>query len=305
MQESSSLIDRNLPFELQALLLEKELDTLLCNTFIISMFHFSSISDAELALLRQQCYQSLTAPLDGMWDSLIHRAVVKGIFYKEVCIGYLCHDQAFTLINFYVQEDWLNQKAAIFAQLMDEDAYPQAYVSTSHPCFLTASMEFAKDVSIYYYLFEDRREMGKQAMLSPEYIDADFVKAEQNDVEKIVQFCQQATRADKAWLTQYIQEWVDKEGVYYLSRNEQILGTCEIRKSDTQIGYADLGAIVSADHRIKGLGTYLMLKAKALCYEQELQPICSCRYDNTGSRGMIENAGFVSKHLMLKVSFHI
>ncbi|WPP52880.1 GNAT family N-acetyltransferase [Catalinimonas niigatensis] len=267
------------------------------------MFHFSPISDAELALLRQQCYLSLTAPMDGMWDSLIHRAVVKGIFYKETCIGYLCHDQAFTLINFFVQDVWLNQKAVILAQLLDEDAYPQAYVSTNHPCFLAACMEFTKEISIYYYLFEDMRDIAQQAMLSPEFIDADFVKAEQEDVDKIVQFCQQTTTADKAWLTQYIQEWVDKEGVYYLNREGEILGTCEIRKSETQAVYADLGAIVSADHRTKGLGTYLMLKAKAICYEQDLRPICSCRYDNAGSKRMIENSGFVNKHLMLKLRF--
>lgn len=267
------------------------------------MFYFSQISDAELNPLRQQCYQSMAAPLDGMWDSLIHRAVVKGIFYQEVCIGYLCHDQAFTLINFFVQEAWLHQKAAIFAQLMDENAYPQAYVSTNHPCFLTACITYAKEVSIYYYLFEDAQENHLQPMLSLEFIEADFVKAEQKDIEKIVLFCQQTTTADKAWLTQYIQEWVGKEGMYYLTKQEEILGTCEIRKSDTQIGYADLGAIVSATHRTKGLGTYLMLKAKALCYAQGLQAVCSCRYDNAGSKRMIENAGFVNRHLMLKVSF--
>lgn len=268
------------------------------------MFHFSPISDAELALLRQQCYQSLTTPLDGMWDSLIHRAVVKGIFYKEACIGYLCHDHAFTLINFFVQEAWLNQKAVIFAQLLDEEAYPQAYVSTNHPCFLTACIAYAKEVSVYYYLFEDMRERALQPMLSPEFIEADFVKAGQEDVEKIVHFCEQTTSADKAWLTRYIQEWVDKEGIYYLLQQEEILGTCEIRKSDTQAGYADLGAIVSTHHRTKGLGTYLMLKGKNLCYAQGLQPICSCRYDNDGSRRMIENSGFINKHLMLKVSLH-
>lgn len=269
------------------------------------MFHFDTISDTDLAALRQQCYQSLTAPLDGMWDRLIHRAVIKGIFYRNECIGYLCHDQAFTLINFFVVEAWLNRKAEIFAQLLKEEAFPQAYVSTCHPVFLTACMESAKRVSVYYYLFEDLKSQPLQPMLSPEFIETDFLQAGEHDIEKVVNFCQQTTSADKAWLSSYIQEWVDKEGIYYLLQKGEILGTCEIRKSDTQVGYADLGAIISAKYREKGLGTYLMLKAKSISYERGLQPICSCRYDNVGSRRMIGNAGFVNKNLMLKVSFLI
>ncbi|MEK6477271.1 GNAT family N-acetyltransferase [Catalinimonas sp. 4WD22] len=269
------------------------------------MFHFAPISDTELDGLRQQCYQSLTAPLDGMWDGLIHRAVIKGIFYRNDCIGYLCHDQAFTLINFFIAEAWLNRRAEIFAQLLKTEAFPQAYVSTNHPAFLTACMEFAKRVSVYYYLFEDLKSQSLQPMLSPEFIETDFLQADENDIEKIVSFCQQTTTADKAWLSSYIQEWVDKEGIYYLLQKGEILGICEIRRSDTQAGYADLGAIVSARYREKGLGTYLMLKGKSICYDRGLQPICSCRYDNAGSKRMIENAGFVNKNLMLKVSFLI
>ncbi|MDF9799639.1 RimJ/RimL family protein N-acetyltransferase [Catalinimonas alkaloidigena] len=269
------------------------------------MFRFNTISATDLASLRQQCYQSLTAPLDGMWDSLIHKAVVKGIFYQDDCIGYLCHDQAFTLINFFVLDDWLNRRAEIFSQLLKEQAFPQAYVSTNHPAFLTACMEFAKRVSVYYYLFEDRQDQQFQPMLSPAFIEAEFVQAKYKDTEKVVSFCQQTTSADKAWLNSYIQEWTDKDGMYYLQLKGEILGTCEIRKSDTQPGYADLGAIVSAKYREQGLGTYLMLKGKAICYERGLKPICSCRYDNAGSRRMIGNAGFINKNLMLKVNFLI
>lgn len=269
------------------------------------MYSFGPISDTELAAVRQQCYQSLYAPLDGMWDTLIHKAVIKGIFSEQQCIGYFCHDHAFTLINFFVLRPWLNQKADIFKQLLKEEAFPQAYVSTNHPVFLNACMEFSKRVSVYYYLFEDMPEEAHHPTLPTAFEGADFVQAENHELQKLVDFCQQITSTDRAWLNQYIQEWLDKEGVFYLKMKKQILGICEIRKSDTQGEYADLGAIVSSQHRTRGLGTYLMLKGKQICKERGLKAICSCRYDNVGSRKMIEHAGFANTNLILKVSFLI
>ncbi len=268
------------------------------------MYNFRTFDSARaIADLRKQCYQSLTAPLDGMWDNLAHQAVIKGVFYKDNCIGYLCHDHAFTLLNFYILDKWLNQKRVIFGKMLQEEAFPQAYVSTNQPCFLTACMEFAKRTSVYYYLFEDTNPKAKPASLSSEFAEADLVKAEWGDITKIVNFCRQTTAADEVWLTQYIREWVDKDGIYYLLQNKKILGTCEIRKSDTQSGYADLGTIVSSRYRNKGLGTFLMKRGKIICYEAGLQPICSCRYDNVGSKKMIERAGFINKNVMLKVGF--
>jgi predicted acetyltransferase len=267
------------------------------------MYYFRTISDAQLSPLRQQCYASLNAPLDGMWDDLIHRAVVRGIFFRSECVGYFCHDQAYTLINFFLQEEHLNNKEAIIRKLLQEEYFPQAYVSTNHPCFMTTVMPLARRTAVYYYLFEESRHEDERPSLPQGFEEADLELAVNADVQKIVRFCQQTTTADESWLTDYTRQWIDQEGIYYLSLGNEILGTCELRKSLTQPGYADLGAIVSPRHRKQGLGTYLMQKGKVLCHEQGLTPICSCRFDNKGSRRMIEHAGFVNKHLMLKVKF--
>lgn len=272
----------------------------------ISMsYDFRPISNAQLAPLRQEFYDSLSAPLDGMWDELIHRAVVKGIFYEGTCIGYFCHDQAYTLINFFVSEKWLNQKEEIIRTLLLDEYFPQAYVCTCNPCFLSAVLPLARNISVYYYLFEDGKSTSGLPRLPAQYENTGFRIADQEDVKKIVAFCQQTTTADKAWLTDYTRRWVEKEGIYYLTLEGQIIGTCELRKSETQPGYADLGAIVSPHHRKQGLGSYLMQRGKALCYQKGLIPICSCRFDNKGSRKMIENAGFVNHHLMLKLRFNV
>jgi len=269
------------------------------------MFYFRPISDAQLAPLRQQCYDSLNAPLDGMWDDLIHRAVIKGIFYEHECIGYFCHDQAYTLINFFLTEAWWNQKQTIITHLLQDEYFPQAYVSTNNPGFLTSVLPLIRRTSVYYYLFEEGRRDTQVAVMPKGYEKASFRLATQDDLKKIVKFCQKTTTADEAWLTDYTRLWIEKEGIYFLSIQQAIVGTLELRKSDTQAGYADLGAIVSPHHRKQGLGTYLMRKGKTLCHSLNLTPICSCRFDNQGSRKMIEKAGFVNKHLMLKVRFNM
>lgn len=271
----------------------------------IGMFHFRPISDAQLTPLRQQCYDSLSAPLDGMWDDLIHRAVIKGIFHEHACIGYFCHDQAYTLINFFLTEQWLNHKQTVMTHLLQDEYFPQAYVSTNHPCFLTAVLPLVRRTSVYYYLFEEGPQPGRKADLPNGYEAASLQLALPNDLKKIVRFCRSTTSAEEAWLTDYTRYWIDREGIYYLGMNREVIGTLELRRSDTQPGYADLGAITSPDHRKQGIGTFLMRKGKELCHSLNLTPICSCRFDNQGSRKMIENAGFINKHLMLKVRFNM
>jgi GNAT superfamily N-acetyltransferase len=269
------------------------------------MFYFNPISSAQLDSLRRQYYTSLNAPLDGMWDDLIHRAVTKGIFYEHECIGYFCHDQAYTLINFFLADRWLNHKQTVITHLLQDEYFPQAYVSTNHPCFLTAVLPLVRRTSVYYYLFEEGPDFDQAPTVPPPYQDTELRIADHNDLNILVDFCYKTSSVDKAWLTEYTRHWIEREGMYYLTRDQEIVGTLELRKSHTQPGYADLGAIVSPKHRKQGLGTYLMKKGRTLCYQKGFTSICSCRFDNKGSRRMIENAGFVNKHLMLRVKFNM
>jgi len=269
-----------------------------------SDYEFRLVKQDQITSLRKEMYESLSAPLDGMWDELIHRAIIKGIYLKNTLIGYFCHDHAYTLINFYVSQKWLNRKELILRNLLTDEYFPQAYVCTNHPCFLTAALPVARQHTVYYYLFEDCTE-SRHPVLPPGFEQAKLVLATPRDTPNIVRFCMQTNEADEAWLSQYTNYWAQREGMYFLSLDHTIIATCELRLSETQPQYADLGAIVSPSYRRQGLGTYLMKKGKAFAYERGRTPICSCRFDNQGSRKMIENAGFVNKHVMFKVRFNM
>jgi len=61
--------------------------------------------------------------------------------------------------------------------------------------------------------------------------------------------------------------------------------------------------IVSKEHRRQGVGSDILTRTKAFCYERDLSPICSCEAGNMGSKKAIVNAGFVSRHRIVSIGF--
>ena len=83
----------------------------------------------------------------------------------------------------------------------------------------------------------------------------------------------------------------------------EILGSCVVRKCDSDPEIANVGMAVAPAHRRKGLGTFLLGKAKEKAIEWGKQPICSCEMDNAGSLKSIQKNGFRSIHQMLYMEF--
>ena len=81
------------------------------------------------------------------------------------------------------------------------------------------------------------------------------------------------------------------------------LATGECRPSDSQKPYADLGMVVSKNHRGQGLATNILRQLIRRCRENGLSPICSTERDNYAAQKAIENSGFVSHHRLLEIAF--
>ena len=94
-----------------------------------------------------------------------------------------------------------------------------------------------------------------------------------------------------------------KGEIFSLEDGDEIIGTCEVRKSITAPEFADIGMVVSPAYRRKGYGTYLLNRAKTIALEWGKTPICSCEKDNIGSVKSIHNCGFVSKYQLLSIDF--
>ena len=252
--------------------------------------------------IRREFYQSLTMPFDGMWDEIIHeRAQLWGFYDEDEIVGYCSVDEDKTLLNFYLNEAYHDRQKRGFDRVLFKLEVSQALVSTSNPDFLIMSLEKSRKMAVHTHLFEDHLVVTPNI---PAYLASiSFQNKQMDDIPKLVDFCSKNNIGNPDWLNSYIERLVARKEIYALCEQDEIIGTYEIRKSLTQPAIADLGVIVDEKYRGKGIGSYLMSKAKEAAYLQGLTPICSCEQKNIASKKMIENAGFLSKNMMLKITF--
>ena len=253
--------------------------------------------------LRKSFYNSLTSPFDGMWDELVHdHGQLWGFYDEDQLIGYCSKDDEGQLINFFLKENYANQKVELFKRVLFLLEIRYAIVSTNNPDFLVVSLEKSKNMKVHSYLFENTKDVD--GVGSHQILDSfKFEPANKDDFENLVLFCEKNIEADTGWLKMYLERLMDRNEIYLLKNKDQIIASCEIRKSDTQQGIIDLGVIVDHAYRKKGIGSALMAAGRKMSLKQNLDPICSCEQQNIGSKKMIENAGFTSTNMILKITF--
>ena len=241
--------------------------------------------------------KSLIIPQDGMWEAFMENANHWTIKEADQTIGYACMDGDNRLLQFFVLPIWLPNGIAVFQQFIRQEKITTGMVGTNNPVYHSIAMHFQKSVNIDSYLFTD--------FLSAESIQkmGALRLAEKDDLEKLIDFCHISVGAPKEWLKEYVGDLITKQEIFVLENGEDILGTCEVRKNKNQPTVADVGVIVSPDHRKKGIGTYLLGKAKEIAFQWNKTPICSTEKDNKGSLKAIQKNGFRSVHQILLMKF--
>ncbi|MBO6621467.1 MAG: GNAT family N-acetyltransferase [Balneola sp.] len=267
---------------------------------ITKQFHFNKITNTSiLNPLKFEWRKSLIAPQDGMWEVLTDYANHWEINDENQTIGYACVDDDNRLLQFFVLSGWLKEGVSIFRQFIHQEEIKNGLIGTNNPICLSIAMHFQKVVKVDTYLFTNFLKVNaveKKGVLR---------LGTEEDLEKFVEFCHQNVGGSKKWLNGYLSNLIAKREIFVLEDEEQILGTCEIRKSESNPEVADIGMIVSTEHRKKGLGTFLLGKAKEISLQWNRQPICSCEKDNLGSLKSIHNNGFRSIHQMLMMEFEL
>ena len=261
-------------------------------------FEFKKITNTNiLNTLKVEWRKSLTAPQDGMWEVLTDLANHWELKDEKQTIGYACVDDDNRLLQFFVLPDWLQEGVSIFQQFIYQEEIKKGLIGTNNPICLSIAMHLQKLVEVDTYLFTD--------FLKVNTIEKDGVlkHAEKEDLEKLVDFCYKSMGGSQEWLNGYIGNLIEKGEFFVYEDGEEILGTCEVRRSESDQKVADVGMIVSTAHRRKGLGTFLLGKAKEKALQWNRIPICSCEKDNIGSLKSIQNNGFRSVHQMLLMEF--
>lgn len=264
-------------------------------------FVLSTQPHQTLLTLKEEFYQTLSAPLDGMWHAFTEQASQWEIYAENKLSGFFCLNQSGQLLGVYLRDHLLTSAPEIFASILQEHKISEAVVGTNNPLFLSLCMDYAKSAVTHTLLYRDHQKISISLPLPVS--NANFRHAGPDDAERLAVFFKENTQADIPWYDEYVSQLLLKGEIYLLELNDTIIGISEIRKSKAQSDFADVGMLVSEQHRRQGLGAYLLASAKAVCYRYGVIPVCSCHVENEGSRHAIEKVGFISKHRMLKVRF--
>jgi len=250
-----------------------------------------------LSPLKVEWQKSLVAPQDGMWETLTELATPWKIQHDNQTIGYACVDEENKLLQFFVLPHWMPASETIFRQFIEQEKIEKGLIGTNNPICLSIAMHVQKSVKVDTYLFTD---YIKIEMVEKEGV---FRMAAEGELKRLVDFYHTSMDGPKEWLTGYLGGHLAKGEIFILEEKEEILGACEVRRRESDPTLVDLGMVVSALHRKKGIGTYMLGKAKEVAYGWGKEPICSCEKDNMGSLKSIQKNGFRSIHQMLLMEF--
>ncbi len=264
----------------------------------VKQFQFNKITDYSiLNPLKEEWRKSLTAPQDDMWETFTDYSNHWELKDDTQIIGYACVNEDNRLLQYFVLPNWLQESEMVFQQFIRQQKIDNALIGTNNPIFLSTAMHFQKLVKVDTYLFSNF--LNENIIVK----EGTLRLAKSKDLIRSVDYYHKSIGAPKEWLNGYVGNLIDRGEFFLFEDGEEILGSCEVRKSKSNTEVANVGMAVSPEHRKKGLGTFLLGKAKEIAIQWDKKPICSCEKDNIGSIKSIQNNGFRSLHQMLLMEF--
>jgi GNAT superfamily N-acetyltransferase len=255
--------------------------------------------DAEaIQQIRDSYLCTLVAPMDGMWESaVIARATFWEIEEQGQRAGYFCVDAENYLLRFHVLGEYQARAQEIFRWVISSRGIQCAMASTIEPLYFSLCLDVQSSMAIQSYLFRDHRRVALPADCS----GGTFRKAEESELDDMVRFYRANTEGPGEWIEAFLQRRLGRGELFVLHDGQTVVATGECIASEKQVPYADLGMVVAQSYRGRGVGSAMLVRLKAYCYEMGWKPICSCAADNGASKRAIEKAGFVSEQRMVKV----
>ena len=258
-------------------------------------------SSAELEALRLEALATLDAPMDGMWEAFALGAVPREIRWQGKRAGFFFVDDEGLILQFYVTPAYAQSRRDIFQAVLDRDEVRGAMVSTGDSDFLALCQKHQTSSEDHTLLYGDQHLVSIE---TPGGFETSLKVVEAGELDAIAKLQRESLDQDLGdWLLGYLANLIARRELHALRRQETVIATGEIRVSDSQKPYGDLGVITMRPHRGQGAAAYLLSQLKQRCHERGLLPICSTTTDNIAAQKAIEKAGFVPRHRMLRVAF--
>lgn len=256
----------------------------------------------QLSELKQQYIDQVTAPLDGMWlCGFVPMATHFGFYEGGELVGYCCVNDDGYLLQFYLCPSHQNQASNLFDSILKSKNPPiekinGAFVSTAEPQYLSLCLDsfpVFKVNALMSQLSDNSKPVSKSNLA------LEVVKSEQ--LTDAVKFAHSAIGAPEEWLTGYFTNLINRQELFGYWENGRLLATGECRLfDDYQIDYADLGVIVDASTRGKGIATKVLKQLISIADAKGLKSICSTEKTNIGAQKAISRAGFSSGNRIIQ-----
>lgn len=260
--------------------------------FALKPTSFNTIRGPRTAYLK-----TTIAPLDGMWeDGFFAAAKHWAIVLADETIGYCALDPSNAVLGFQTF-DPAHARAA-FRHCLSELGVSKAFVSTAEPAFLSQCLDCAGAIKVNALMYEDTgREADKTEF--PDQTQFHLVDAEQ--FEAAITFGLAALGCDRVWLEGYYTQRIERNELFGLWDQDQMIGAGELRISESQDGVADIGVVVAQEFRRRRLATRILSQLRSDARARGLRVICSTERENTSAQTAIERAGFQAAHRILDI----
>lgn len=258
---------------------------------------FVEVDDLDLVNpLRTQLYSRLKNPVDGMWENLyIAQSTHYLVKMDDDTAGYFCVDSDKSLLQIFLVDKYINIFEDVISKLISYKIVKSASLSAIDPNSFNICLLYSQSIEPNTYLFE---------YLDPEFsIDysLDIEIATEKDIPEIINFMKEQIYFDDTF--GYTKNLVEREEFYMIHKGDTLIAISEIRLSDTQTEYADLGVVLSKDYRGKGKATKILYQQAQRAIKLGRKPICSTTFNNTGSKKAIEKAGFYISNIIFDLKF--
>ena len=260
---------------------------------------FSKSTYQQMAGQREAYLLSTTAPLDGMWENAFFpMADHWEIAHTKQPIGFCSVNSEGKMLGFDVCRS--APQRSVFSQCIERLGVSGAFASTAEPTYLSLCADHQRTMSVNAIMYA---ENDHEQLTPAAPVGMNVRKAGPDDLANAISFGVSAIQANQDWLSGYFEERIRKNELFGLWNNTKLIATGECRISPNQKKIADVGMIVGATHRKKGLATFMLQHLRSIGAQQGLKLICSTENSNTGAQKAIERAGFMPQNRILNFTF--
>ena len=259
----------------------------------------------EVSELKQQYFRETTAPLDGMWlCGFVPMATHYGIYDQQRLVGFYCVNDEGYVLQFFVIKDVQEQSSQIFTSIFNTDSASPghaigAFVSTAEPTYLSLCLDHFTSFKVNALMYQQDQTPINQR--SQDTLSLTPIELQQ--LQEAVEFAVAAIGAPSEWLSGYFTNLISRQELFGVWSEGRLIATGESRGYDEyQVGYADLGVIVTESERGKGLATNVIRQLVAMNDANALKSICSTESSNVAAQTAITRAGFFAGNRILQ--FH-